>query len=63
MRRNIWGRDFYLGIMYQLIVAIPKNMLVNLLKFRIGYFYAYLRALGWHLKNAVNQDIHDNPRL
>jgi len=63
MRRNISGTDFYIGILYQLFVAIPKNMAVNLLKFRIGYFYAYLRALGWHFKHAFDRAIHDNARL
>jgi len=63
MRRNITGKDFYLGFMYQLFVAIPKNMLVLVLKFRMVYVHAYLRALGWHLKNILNEDIHNNPSL
>ncbi|MBL7137188.1 MAG: glycosyltransferase family 2 protein [Bacteroidales bacterium] len=63
MRRNIEGKDFYIGIIYQLFVAIPKNMLVLLLKFKLGYVYAYMRALGWHLKNAFNKDIYNNPAL
>jgi len=63
MRRNIEGRDFYLGIVYQLAIAIPKNIVVFLMKFKLGYVYAYLRAIGWHLKNMVNQDIHNNPSL
>ncbi|MFH1297953.1 MAG: glycosyltransferase family 2 protein [Bacteroidota bacterium] len=63
MRRNIWGKDFYLGILYQLFIAIPKNMFVNLLKFKLGHFYAYLRALGWHFRNVFNKDIHNNPAL
>jgi GT2 family glycosyltransferase len=63
MRRNIAGKNFYIGILYQLCIAIPKNMLVFLLKFRPAYVYAYMKALGWHLKNAFNRDIHDNPRL
>jgi hypothetical protein len=49
MRRNVQGKDFYLGILYQLIIAIPKNALKYLLKGRINYFYAYFRAIGWHL--------------
>ncbi|TSA24092.1 MAG: glycosyltransferase family 2 protein [Bacteroidetes bacterium] len=63
MRRNICGKDFYLGILYQLCIAIPKNILVLLLKFRLGHVYSYLRALGWHGKNAFNKDIHNNPAL
>lgn len=63
MRRNIWGKDFYLGILYQILVAIPKNILVLLLKFELGRVHAYLRALSWHLKNAFNKDTHNNPAL
>lgn len=63
MRRNIDGRDFYIGLMYQLCIAIPKNIVVLLLKLRLSFVYAYLRAIGWHLKNAFNSDIHNNPAL
>ena len=63
MRRNVHGKDFYIGILYQLTVAIPKNALKYLAKGRISYFYAYVRAVGWHLKNIVNPLIHDNPFL
>ena len=63
MRRNVKGKDFYLGIFYQLLIAIPKNALKYLIQGNIAYFYAYLRAVGWHLKNIVNPHIHDNPYL
>jgi len=63
MRRNVTGKDFYIGILYQLCVAIPKNALKYLAKGKINYFHAYLRAIGWHIKNAVNPVIHDNPHL
>jgi len=63
MRRNIDGRDFYIGIFYQLCIAIPKNIVVLLIKLRFKFVYAYLRAIGWHLKNTFNKDIHNNPAL
>ncbi len=63
MRRNVSGKDFRLGILYQLAVAIPKNAFKYLLKGKLTYFHAYLRAIGWHLKNIVNPHIHDNPYL
>ncbi|NQV03703.1 MAG: glycosyltransferase family 2 protein [Bacteroidia bacterium] len=63
MRRNIDGRDFYIGIIYQLCVAIPKNIVVLLLKLKLRFVYAYFRAIGWHFKNALNLDIHNNPAL
>lgn len=63
MRRNVTGKDFYLGILYQLGIAIPKNAFKYLLKGKMTYFHAYLRAIGWHLKNIVDPNIHDNPYL
>jgi GT2 family glycosyltransferase len=63
MRRNVEGKDFYFGIVYQLLVAIPRNAFRYLFNGRISCFYAYLRAIGWHLKNIVNPHIHDNPYL
>jgi GT2 family glycosyltransferase len=63
MRRNITGKTFYLGILYQLLIAIPKNAFSFLLKGKLNYFYAYLRALGWHLKSSLNTEIHNNPYL
>jgi GT2 family glycosyltransferase len=63
MRRNIQGRDFYIGILYQLMVAIPKNALKYLAKGRFAYFYAYARAIGWHTKSFLDRTIHDNPYL
>lgn len=63
MRRNLSGNDFYIGILYQLFVAIPKNAFKFLLKGKISLFYAYLRAIGWHLKNINNSEIHENPML
>lgn len=63
MRRNIEGRDFYLGLMYQLFIAIPKNAFIYLLKGKFKLFFAYYRAIGWNLKNIFSSEIHENPML
>jgi len=63
MRRHVHGGDFYLGIMYQVMIAIPRNAFRYLAKGRISFFYAYMKAVGWHLKNIANPHIHDNPFL
>ncbi|MBC8319538.1 MAG: glycosyltransferase family 2 protein [Bacteroidetes bacterium] len=63
MRRNIHGREFYLGLGYQLFVAIPKNAFKFLLKGKVILFLAYYKAIGWHLKNLFNQEIYENPKL
>ncbi len=63
MRRNIQGKKFYLGLTYQLFVAIPKNALKFLLRGKITFFLAYYRALGWHITHLFSKEIHENPML
>ncbi|MCK9219689.1 MAG: glycosyltransferase family 2 protein [Bacteroidales bacterium] len=63
MRRNVFGNDFVIGILYQLMIAIPKNALKYLFKGNFSLFYAYVRALGWHLKRSLSTNIHNNPFL
>lgn len=63
MRRNIDGRDFYLGLLYQLFIAIPKNAFKYLLKAKFKLFFAYYKAIGWNLKNIFSSEIHENPML
>lgn len=63
MRRNIEGKTFYLSMMYQLFVAIPKNAFKFLLKGKIKLFLAYYQAIGWNITNAFSKEIHENPKL
>ncbi len=63
MRRNIHGRDYVYGLLYQLVVAIPKNALKFLLKGKIAFFLAYYRAIGWHITHLFSKEIHENPML
>ncbi len=63
MRRNIVGKEFYLGLLYQLFVAIPKNALKFLIKGKITFFLAYYRAIGWHITHLFSKEIHENPML
>jgi len=63
MRRNVFGRDFYLGIAYQLLVAIPKNAFNYLIRGKTALFFAYYRAIGWHIRHLFDDEIHENPQL
>lgn len=63
MRRNIKGKEFYLGLFYQLFVAIPKNALKFLFKGKPSYFLAYYRAIGWHVTHFFSKEVHENPML
>lgn len=63
MRRSREGKDFYLALLYQLFVAIPKNAFKFLLKGKIANFLAYYRAIGWHVTHLFSSEIHENPML
>jgi len=63
MRRNLHGKEFYIALLYQLFVAIPKNAFKFLVKGKIKLFLAYYRAIGWHLTHLISHEIHENPML
>jgi GT2 family glycosyltransferase len=63
MRRNVEGRNFYLGLFYQLLFAVPKNAFTWLLKGRIRLFLAYYKAVIWNLNHLFDPEIHENPTL
>ncbi len=63
MRRNFHGRTFYLGMLYQIFISIPKNAIKHLIHFQLGTFLIYVKALFWNLINAFNPEIHENPQL
>ncbi len=63
MRRNLHGKEFYIALLYQLFVAIPKNAFKWLMKGRIALFLAYYRAIGWHITHLFSKEIHENPML
>ena len=63
MRRNTFGVNKILGIIYQTFVAIPKNMLIYIINGQFDLFKAYTRVIGWHIKNAFSDIIHENTKL
>ncbi len=63
MRRNIFGKAFYIALLYQLMVAIPKNAFAFLLKGKVKLFMAYYRAIGWHISHMFDKTVHENPML
>jgi len=63
MRRNTFGINKLLGIIYQIFIAIPKNMSSYIIKGQFDLFKAYRKALGWHIKNATSTIVHENPAL
>jgi len=61
MRRNVRGAKSIIPILFQLIVAIPKNMVQFLFQGRIDLFRAYCRAVGWQIRTAFQPFIHKHP--
>lgn len=58
LRRNVSGYTFFIAIFYQILIAIPKNLLLFLLKKDKGHFKSYSGAIAWHLKNLFSKEIH-----
>ncbi len=63
MRRNIHGITFLLGCLYQIFLAIPKNIIQFFLKRQFRLLIAYRNAVGWHLANLRNPELHKSPAL
>lgn len=63
MRRNTFGVNHLLGILYQAIGAVPKNIIIYLIKRKIDLLKAYCHAIGWHLSHAFSKSVYENPEL
>lgn len=61
MRRNSFGFNHLLGILYQGIVAVPKNIFTYLINGKFDLLKAYSKAIGWHLLHAFSKSVHENP--
>lgn len=63
MRRNVYGIKYIISLLFQGLIAIPKNLMQFLLQGRPDLAGAYRNAIGWHLKNAFNREIYGHPSL
>ncbi len=63
MRRNVHGWKAILSVIYQMSIAIPKNITTFLLKGQFKLCSAYINAVFWHLKNLNNKELHESPHL
>lgn len=63
LRRNFFGFTYFLAILYQLFVAVPKNALLFVIKGSIKYIRAYNMGVLWHFKHIFDKKIHESPRL
>lgn len=58
MRRNSWGMQFWVGLLYFLVAAIPKNTLQFALKFQFKFVKALWQGLFWNISHPNVQQNH-----
>lgn len=63
LRRNFSGMTYFLAILYQLFVAVPKNSLMIAIKGNPKYIRAYNKGVLWHLVHLFDKKIKLSPRL
>jgi hypothetical protein len=63
MRRNILGFKFFIAVLYQIFIAIPRNSLRWLIKGKFDLFFAYYKAIGWNITHLFDKEIFENPML
>jgi GT2 family glycosyltransferase len=63
LRRNVKGLQFLVAFLYQTFVSVPKNAATFLIKKQRGHFFAYNKAVLWHVKHLFIKDVHHNPML
>lgn len=51
-RRNISGFPFFISILFQVFIAIPKNTLQFLFKGKLKHLSSYWKAIAWNLTNS-----------
>ncbi|MCX6306822.1 MAG: glycosyltransferase family 2 protein [Bacteroidetes bacterium] len=61
LRRNISGVTFVIAALYQLLIAMPKNALLFLLRGSFDHFRAYRNAVSWHMTHMFSREIHEQP--
>ncbi len=63
LRRNVNGINFWLGVAYQVLIALPRNALKYSLKGKISYVKAFIKGVGWNIFHLNDLSIFENPTL
>jgi GT2 family glycosyltransferase len=63
LRRNFFGFTYFLALVYQMFVAIPKNALTSAFRGGPKYIRAYNKGVFWHLYNIRAKKVHESPKL
>jgi len=63
LRRNVQGKEFYISIIYMILIAIPKNTISFILKRRFDLLKAFYKGIFWNINNISSKEIFENPVL
>ena len=63
LRRNTRGLNLWLGLMYQIFIAVPRNALKYILKGKFSYVAAFVKVITWHFFHLNDPSVFENPRL
>lgn len=63
LRRNFSGITFLFALIYQMLIAIPKNMVTNIIKGGPKFFLPYNKGIFWHIYNFRAKKVHFSPVL
>ncbi len=63
LRRNFFGFTYFLALIYQMLVAIPKNALSSAFRGGPKYIRAYNKGVFWHIYNIRAKKVHESPKL
>lgn len=63
LRRNAKGKNLWLGILYQVLVAVHRNTLKYIMKGNFRYVFAFAKGVVWHFFHLRDPSIFENPTL
>jgi len=63
LRRNFSGFTYFLAVLYQMLIAIPKNATLSALKGGPKFIRAYSKGVLWHIYNIRAKKVHFSPKL
>jgi len=63
LRRNFSGFTYFLALLYQVFIAIPKNAVISIIQGGLKHLIAYNKAIFWHFYNIRSKKVHFSPKL
>ncbi|MDA3905842.1 MAG: glycosyltransferase family 2 protein [Bacteroidales bacterium] len=63
LRRNFFGFTYFLAVLYQMFIAIPKNTISSAIKGGPKFIIAYSKGVLWHFYNLSAKKVQFNPTL